>query len=155
MSSQLTWKWIGIKCEALYYVSISCLICPSFNGIFEVSASILFCFGTVHFLRLRLWPKRNGLGKWFFERPQGWVYIFFISQSFFSIFLIALYWLGNYYFYSAQGWVAQKSYPNKHFSSAPIWGKNKNGTVIFMPETVYIMMLVYSRCYQWQSMCLV
>ena len=46
--------------------------------------------------------------------------ILFASHRLGSILSLALYWLGNDYSKSAQGWVVKK-FPNKYFSLVPTW----------------------------------
>ena len=60
--------------------------------------TVLLLLGTTHYLCLRLGPKGSRLGEWFFVQPYGWVYNFYASRRFDGTLLIALYWLGSYYF---------------------------------------------------------
>ena len=53
---------------------------------------------TTHYLCLRLWPKRSRLGERFLGCLKVGHIIFYASQRFDGILLIALCWLGSYYF---------------------------------------------------------
>ena len=71
-----------------------------------ITSSMTFAsLGTAHYLCFGLGPKRNSLGKRFFRQPLTWVNNFARLSRVRQHILVALHWLGKYYFCSPQGWV--------------------------------------------------